>query len=273
MAHFFVIGSARSGGYLVYGILCSDPDSNPVLTENHFVSDALLAYSNSRRRLDHEKRHFFTGARDAREFYSDWITSFLERIQSRYAPAKHLIIKSILLGPCCPNLHEIMPDAKFIMSMRDPRDIVASLIEVGERQQRIQGINQYPRDADELASIVMRTYAPCLTCRDPGFDEKIRVVKYERLVTDPSSIIAKMEAWTGLDLSGFDPSTTWPRTRRDFSHDKETSPFITEPYGEAITAQSVGRFTDTLSGEETATVERICAPIMQAFEYPPSEPG
>ena len=56
------------------------------------ISAAASAYSNSRMRLDHEKGHFFTGARDAREFYSDWITSFLERVQSRYAPAKHLII-------------------------------------------------------------------------------------------------------------------------------------------------------------------------------------
>ena len=273
MANFFVIGSARSGGYLVYGILCSDPDSNPVLTENHFVFDALSAYSNSRRRLDREKGHFFIGARDAREFYSDWVTSFLERIQSRYAPAKHLIIKSTGLSRHCPDLHEIMPDAKFIMSMRDPRDIVASMIEVGKRQQRMWGNNQYPRDADLLASLVMKAYAPCLTCRDPGFSEKLRVVKYERLATDPSSMIAKMESWTGLDLSGFDPSTTWPRTRRDFSHDKEASPFITEPYGEAITSKFVGRFTDTLSREETATVERICAPIMQTFGYPPSESG
>ena len=255
----------------MYGILCSDPYSNPVLTENHFVSDAALAYSNSRNRLDREKGHFFTGARDAREFYSDWITSFLERIQSRYAPAKHLIIKSTGLSPYSPDLHEIMPDARFIMSMRDPRDIVASMIEVGERQQRMWGNNQYPRDADGLASLVMKTYAPCLTCRDPGFNEKLYVVIYERLVTDPSSIIAKMETWAGLDLSGFDPSTTWPRTKRDFSREKEASPFITEPYGEAITSNLVGRFTDTLSGEETATVERICAPIMQAFGYPPSE--
>ena len=273
MAYFFVIGSARSGGTLVNAILCSDPDSNPVLTENHFVSDALSAYSNSRSRLDREMGHFFTGVQDTRKFYSDWITSFLERIQSRYAPAKHLVIKSTALSGRCPGLHEIMPNAKLIMCMRDPRDIVASMIEVGERQQRMWGNNQYPRDADRLASIVMKTYAPCLGCRDPGFREKLFVVIYERLVTDPSSIIAKMESWASLDLSGFDPSTAWPRTRRDFSHDKEASPFITEPFGEAITSKFVGRFTDTLSGKETATVERICAPIMQIFGYPPSESG
>lgn len=271
MANFFVIGSARSGGYLVYGILCSDPASNPVLTENHFVADAASAYSESRRRLRHEQGHFFTDVPETREFYSHWITAFLEKIRSRHAPATHLIIKSTRLSAHCPDLHEIFPDVKFIMSVRDPRDIVASMIEVGERQQSMSGRNQYPRDVDELASRVIRLYAPCLKCRDPGFIENIRYVKYENLVADPSSIISKIGAWTGLDLSGFDPSTTWPRTARDFSADKEGSPFITEPYGEAITTQFVGRFSDTLTTEETATVERICAPLMKTFDYPPSE--
>ncbi len=139
MAYFFVIGSARSGGSLVYAILSSDPATNPLLHENHFVAMAASAYSSSRTRLRHEKGQFFADVRDTQEFFSGWITSFLEKIQLRYAPAKHLVIKSTLLSAHCPDLYDVVPSARFVMSVRDPRDIVASMIEVGKQQENTMG--------------------------------------------------------------------------------------------------------------------------------------
>ena len=146
------------------------------------------------------------------------------------------------------------------------------MIEVGKQQETTRARNQYGRDVARLASRVMSCYAPCLACRDPGFREKLHYVKYEHLVADPSSIIAEVQSWTGLDLSGYDPSKAWPRNMRKFDLDKALgAAFITESYGGPITSRSVGRFTNTLSAEETATVERICASLMQTFGYPPFE--
>ena len=117
MAYFFVVGSARSGGTLVNGILCSDPDANPVLQENHFVAHVASVYSNSRMRLRHERGHFFADVRDTKEFYSSWVMSFLEKVQSRYLPATHLVIKSTALGKHCPESHDLVPSARFVMSV------------------------------------------------------------------------------------------------------------------------------------------------------------
>ena len=272
MAYFFVVGSMSSGGYLVYAILCSDPAMNPVLHENHFVAMATSVYRQSRERVRLENGDFFSDLRETQDFYSSWITSFLEATRSRYAPARHLAIKSFLLGPHCPQLHEILPSARFVISVRDPRDSVASMIEVGTRQQEKGGNNQFPRDVEKLASKVMSCYASCLASRDSGFKEKILYVKYERLVTDPSPIIEGMQSWTGLDLSRFDPFKPWQRTKFDFERSKASNgSFITEPYGQAVTSKFVGRYRNTLSVKETLTVERICAPIMQAFDYEPFE--
>ena len=183
----------------------------------------------------------------------------------------------------CPELYEVVPGARFVMSVRDPRDIVASMIEVSNRklQKKMQGYPQIPRDVklmassrdvESMASKLMTCYEPCLACRDPGFRARLLYVKYEDLVSDPSSVIADMQSWTGLDLSEFDPAGEWPRSLRDFDVDREIgTPYITEPYGKAITARSIGRYKNTLSVEETLTVERMCAPLMQAFDYLPSE--
>ena len=272
MAYFFVVGSARSGGTLVYAILCSDPAMNPVLHENHFVEMAASAYATSRNRLQLEKGHFFADPQETQEFFTCWITSFLEKVRSRYAPARHLAIKSIALGARCPELHEVVPSARFVMSVRDPRDIVASMIEVGKQQEKMIGRNQYPRDVERLASQVMACYRPCLACRDPGFRERLLNVKYEHLVNDPSSVIADIQSWAGLDLSEFDPAEAWPRSLRDFELYKAMgAPFAAELFGKAITPKPIGRYKSTLSAKEIATVERICAPLMNTFNYPPSE--
>ena len=39
MKHIFVLGAPRSGGTLVYNILCNDLETNPPVSENHLIND------------------------------------------------------------------------------------------------------------------------------------------------------------------------------------------------------------------------------------------
>ena len=96
-----------------------------------------------------------------------------------------------------PWLEECAPEAKKILVIRDPRDVVWSMLEVGQRQRRRQGhasgfvrdtvaavdyMNQCLRAGTALAE----TSANCL------------VVYYEEMVSDPISVANRMYRFIGV---------------------------------------------------------------------------
>jgi hypothetical protein len=96
-----------------------------------------------------------------------------------------------------PWLEECAPEAKKILVIRDPRDVVCSMLEVGQRQRRRQGrasgfvrdtvaavdyMNQCLRAGTALAE----TSANCL------------VVYYEEMVSDPISVANRMYRFIGV---------------------------------------------------------------------------
>jgi hypothetical protein len=96
-----------------------------------------------------------------------------------------------------PWLEECAPEAKKILVIRDPRDVVWSMLEVGQRQRRRQGhasgfvrdtvaavdyMNQCLRAGTALAE----TSANCL------------VVYYEEMVSDPLSVANRMYRFIGV---------------------------------------------------------------------------
>lgn len=268
MTDFFIASPPRSGGTLVYSVLCADPGMPPVLMENHFLSMAAAAYRSSRDRLDFEQGHFFSDMEDVQTFYRSWINAFLDKQRKRHAPARHLAIKSILLGPQCPMLYELLPNAIQVMVVRDPRDIIASMIEVGKKQEGMGKPNQYPRDIKQLAGRLINHYQPAMTCNTPGFKDSMLYIRYEDVVSNIQSVIDRIQKRTGLDLSGFDPENAWQRSHRSFDASAaEKDAFMTESYGKSITTSSLGRFSDTLAHGEVEQIEYMCAPLMKLFHY------
>ncbi len=269
MTDFFLIGPPRSGGTLFYSILCSDPTLNPMLKETHFVTHAVSAYALACERLPMEESHFFSDLDDTRDFFSAWVKAFIDKVHSRYASAEHLAIKSITLGRHCADLAKLLPEARFLVSVRDPRDIIASMITVGQKQEQLGRPNQYPRNIEQLALSVMTSYRASATSTAEDFRRRTYFAKYEELTSDPVSSIAAIERWTGLDFSGFDLSKEWPRSLVDFAQHKTDDPFLTEQYGIGISSKPVGRFQSVLTDAEITHAEQICAPMMKMFRYPP----
>jgi len=269
MTDFLIIGSPRSGGTLVNKILCSDPGVHPFLMENHFVAQAVSMFDYSRARLELERGHFFSDEADVKAFFAEWVAAFLDKVRSSHAPTRHLIIKSVLSSRWAPLLNDILPDIRFIITVRDPRDVITSMIDVGERQERDGRKNQYQRNAEQLSQKFMSYYAPTFQCRTQQFLDKLLVVRYEDIVTAPQETVAFIQAATGIDLSGFDPSVPLPSNARDADKSGRFGKgyYATGLASKGITDSSVGRYKEKLTLEEMQTIERICAPLMQAFRY------
>lgn len=264
----FVIGPPRCGSTLVYNIICSANEANPALAENRLLAHLSSAYEFSLRRLAIEQGHFFINEQDVKNLLRVYVNLFLDKIRERYPHVKVLVLKSISLSTTAPFLAELLPNAQFCICIRDPRDIICSMIEVGQKQQSMGLANQYPRDIKILATKLLSSYEPCLRNPSKEFRNRSFIVKYESIVSNPADSIKDMSRKTGLDLSDFNPNIDWQKNNTDIDAMKKSGdPYVTEYWGKGISLQSVGGYKTKLSSEEIVIIETICKPLFDLFNY------
>lgn len=158
------------------------------------------------------------------------------------------------------------PDAKFLLLLRDPRAAVHSMLGVGRRD---------PSQASHVLSFARH----CRKCvaygirygRDPLFDGRLLVLRYERLLAEPEAAARDVCRFLEVD---FDPAMVDPRR------------WIDRSTGGVWKGNS--GFRDVLSGIDRAradgwrvgadpraiaTVNLVCAPEMRWAGYDPDDPG
>ncbi len=271
MTCFFIGGAPRSGGTLLTSILCSDRTTNPMLREAHYLREMVQAYRQGKQFFNTlEGGHFFSDSEDLRQFSATWVQAFLDKLGARYASASHLVLKSFLMSVMFPAVFELLPEARFLISVRDPRDIACSQIDVGERQRR-QGLNvRFPRDVTRLSRENRHYYLPSMTFRHPGFQSQVLFVRYEDLVQQPDTEVGRIRAFTGLALEEYNPDGSWSGGGRDFNGDRESGdPYINDLFGKGVTSRRVGRYREMLTPGEIQAVETECAPLFATFGYEP----
>ena len=81
-------------------------------------------------------------------------------------------------------LNYIYPEINYIMTIRDPRDIIVSMIKVGKKQEKLNMQNQFPRNIELLCKKINDFYWLYLEKNQKKFlKEKIYLIKYEDFIT------------------------------------------------------------------------------------------
>ncbi len=269
MGFFFVGGAPRSGGTLLTSILCSDSQCNPLLRETHYLREQVQLYKRCKTYFkENEQRNYFADEADLRGFTRQWIIALLEKIRARYAPIEHIVLKSFPLTFEFPELYELLPEARFLITLRDPRDGIASQVVVGEKQAKAGRNVRFPRDMRQLVWEYQGLYTSCVNSQEAAFKSRILYVKYEDLVSDAEQELARIRAFTGLSLAGFDPSKDWQSSQRDFSAVVEAGDPYTSPlYGQGLSGQRVQRYQEVLTPDEIRYIEQHAVQYFQHFGY------
>lgn len=198
--HLVVIGGApRSGTTLVQNMLDCHPEVHGGPEFLHLVD--IVGLRN--RLIDSVVRKWissFCSAEDVDRRIRRLIVEFLggqaeahgARILSEKSPENVLVFGELSV---------LLPEAKFVWVVRDPRAVIASLLEVGRRA-REKGV-EVPRQAaflDAAVSHVRQRVAKGFEfLRDePG---RVHVVRYEDLVSSPRVETERLCAFLGIDWS------------------------------------------------------------------------
>jgi hypothetical protein len=265
-----VAGCMRSGTTILESLICTTEATNPVIHECDFIIELAALYRRNKEAFAERSLGEYFGS-DAQfdQYMREMVTRFLDIARMRYHPAVSLVLKNPELTPLLPALHQLRPDARLFVSIRDPRDTIASMVEVAARLSK-RGQKLYVvgdgRDIAAAARYFSAVYAPVLAARDanPIFADALLLVRYEDLCSAPLTVAAAIERHSGLSLDGYDPEGDWRRTSI-----ADTTEWSTPLWGKRVSADSIGRFRQVLSSDEIAIIEDTCAEFMLQFGYRP----
>ena len=154
-----------------------------------------------------------------------------------------------------PELVDIFPEARFVFVLRDPRDIAASMKEVG-RKHRAAGKAPpaYGRDALSAAEEIARCWARGRAALDAAPD-RVLAVHYEDVTADPEGQAQRLCAFLGL---AYDPAMVRieETDASEFASALQTGFYYTpEQVAKGVEAPAPEKFRSILTEAETGVVE------------------
>lgn len=256
----FVGGAARTGTTLMETILCQAPSANPMLPEAHYLRCLMMAYCLAKGSVHYQVPGFFDSKEDFQRYHAKLIHDYLMRVHERTGKPSFLILKEPEMTKTFPDLHELVPTSLFICMVRDPRDVIASLLRVGEkmlaqgRKDFVAQATQH-RDIASLSRYFLAFYAPIWSVQSDKFWANTLFVRYEDLVQNPEAVLTEVKEFTGLDFNLSASSDQLDTGMVDFKK-LEHNPWFSKLYGKQISASSVGNYADVLHSDEIRTVEK-----------------
>jgi len=108
--------------------------------------------------------------------------------RSKIKQETRLVIKCPGYSKYFPQLVNLISHSQFVLIIRDTLDIVASHIEIGERQSSAGNINEFPREyiihiADRINSIYF-----LILKNKKLFGNRLIIVRYEKFVSEEKAI-------------------------------------------------------------------------------------
>lgn len=273
MAWIFVGGSQRSGTSLLQQLLCQPPLTNPYIYECAYLYQLASVYDGVRASFSRNHQCYFSNADEFIQFHSLLVRAFLEHTKTHLQADSHLVLKEPHLTRLWPSLYELIPDAIFLMIVRDPRDIVASMVTVGEKQKMLgQAYFFTERNIPQLCQHLLSFYEPALSVTDAGFRERLSIVLYEQLVSQPETTLQQISGVTGIDFLSGGRHAVQGSTNSIVDEDwnrrsKLYFPWVTELSGKAVSESKVGSFRTVLTESEIQQVEEHCSAFFEWFGY------
>jgi hypothetical protein len=154
-----------------------------------------------------------------------------------------------------PEMRKMFPDARVVVTLRDPRDLLVSYDEAWG------GNNRDSLFLMKCAAVVRHYLTQLL--ETPGFPrEQMLVVKYEELVTDPQTALGEVCAFLGID---FDPGML------DFHEQFSRREVPYTPYhkmlSQPVSADRIGRYRDELRAHQISMIEGFLHTETGPFGY------
>jgi hypothetical protein len=193
-------------------------------------------------------------AHQATETYYLACRARFDRPKARFSVEKHVTGGAIL-----PLLWELYPGAREIFLVRDPRDMLASMLAFNEKR----GTTDFGRDLVETDADFVRRLASGMSTLAANWQarrEQGHLVRYEDLLTKPEEVLRETFDYIGVDAS----DAVVERVLRQASErDKDLASHMTS----SDAAASIGRWRRDLPEDVQAVCAEQFGPVLDEFGY------
>jgi len=245
----------------------------PDLRMIYALYDVFERFSSPAERKDRFYELFFDDRTESHKIPKETVSSILDQLSfaekediwlylnflcTELGRDRHLVIKETSSEHYFINIRDNL-DPLFIHTVRDPRDNWAAIAAGLDTYYSKFGETRY----EALSSMISRVnlgFSSLLLNLEISDPNNYLVVKFEDLVSEPSSILTKICDRVSLSFSKvlLEP-TSGDKKYSGNSHDGEVFT--------GVSPKNVSRFNERLPSEEVAIIEAFCGPIMEYFGY------
>lgn len=270
----FVGGCMRSGTTLAQRILCSGKGAHPLPAECQYLTSLLAAYRSGADRFDLFGRDYFGSLEAYDAFNRRILGEFLAETHRTLGAPRHLVLKNPEITFHFADLAKLLPQVRFLLVIRDPRDTVASMLDVADRHAErgvASPLAALGRDMKKLSGLFLRYYANPYAHPD-RFANRLMTMRYEDLIASPEPTLARLSQFTGIALepralAAPDPESVSAGLKKVETDPAFSGAFWSKKWMKDLSGDSVGRFREKLSAAEIATIEAECASFGRSFRY------
>ena len=265
----YVVGSPRSGSSLIYNAVCSQNIFNPAIPENHLITNLTKNFfSQIKRNSEIEEDYFFESLNDTKKYFKNCLNIFFNKIAKKYS-TKILVLKSITITSNINVLNLFYPEIFYIMTIRDPRDTVASMINVGIKQEKLKMKNQFPRKIEYLCNKINGSYRLLFDKKQKNFlKENVQIIKYEDFIENSYTSLSKIINKFSINIQYSKNSNIWGRSSNVYNKNQSTdNPYKSDLWNKPINSSRIGIYKDLLKKSEIDEISFLCKDIISIFNY------
>lgn len=258
-----LIGGAQRSGTTLLQTLLANALAAPVLPEAHILCDLMASFKRAKdapRKTD----YFYASGDDLLAFFRACADRHIADLARRTGSGT-LVLKDPNFVQYDTEAAELLPSAARLVSLRDPRDIAASFLRIGQRETEGEAGKYRRRDIHFIGKKIVDSYGGLSEARAPN----LHFVRYEELAEAPKSTLQALANDAGLELS-LDRIDNAIWLEAEARHD---ATWISELEERGPSTQSIGVYRTGMSPREVALIEQICAPVMDFAGYERSTPA
>ncbi|MEP6565239.1 MAG: sulfotransferase [Mesorhizobium sp.] len=269
-----VTGCMRSGTSLLHRLVSTSPDTGERLSPARFIADFLLLIQRYRKEDSAFAMDYFQSPGDLVLATRQFVEARLHDAWVHSGMPPCLVLRTVEIAPMLSLVAELLPEAKFAISVREPKDTITSILNVRAKQKMLEGRRNSltaKRDVGRLCKTYNRAYLTIMRKQrsDEQFRNRIVFVRYEDAVANSAE--ALREVWQRFGLtpgSGTLPAdpVTRPSIAQILIHRFWRS-FRTDLSEAPVSARSVGSHRSVLKTSEIWSVNWRCRILRRAFGY------